>query len=44
MTSARAILGDSLPDGRYRLEAWLRPDSGPVFVEAGTVDLSVPRS
>jgi hypothetical protein len=44
MTNARAILGDSLPDGRYRLEAWLRPDSGPVLVEAGTVDLSVPRS
>ena len=43
-SGARAILGDSLPDGRYRLEAYLRPDTGPVTVEAGSADLSVPRS
>jgi hypothetical protein len=43
-SGARAILGDSLPDGRYRLEAYLRPDTGPVTVGAGSADLSVPRS
>ena len=44
MTDALAILGDSLPDGQYRLEAYLRPDTGPVAVAAGTVNLSLPRS
>lgn len=43
-TGARAILGDSLPDGFYRLEAYLRPNTGLVTLEAGTVALSVPRS
>ena len=43
-SGARAILGDSLPDGRYRLLAYLRPYTGPVTVEAGSADLSVPRS
>jgi hypothetical protein len=42
-TDARAILGASLPDGRYRLEVYLRPRSGVIAVEAGTVDLAVPR-
>lgn len=42
-TDAREILGDSLPDGRYRLEAYLRPQGGPIAVAAGTADLAVPR-
>jgi hypothetical protein len=43
-TDARAILGTSHPDGRYRLEAYLRPRTGTVAVPAGTADLAVPRS
>jgi hypothetical protein len=42
-TDAREILGRSLPDGRYRLEAYLRPRSGTIVLAAGTVDLAVPR-
>lgn len=40
---AAAILGDSLPDGRYRLEAYLRPMTGQVVVEAGSADLAIAR-
>ncbi len=43
-TDARAILGDSLPDGNYRLRAVLRPQTGEVIVDAGTAPLAVPRS
>jgi hypothetical protein len=42
-TGARAILGDSLPDGHYLLQAVLRPNTGLITVQAGTVPLSVPR-
>ena len=42
-TDARAILGDSLPNGRYRLEAYLRPSGKLVRVDAGAADLAVPR-
>lgn len=42
-TGAAEILGDSLPDGRYTLEAYLRPSTGTVTVDAGVADLAVPR-
>ncbi len=42
-TGARDILGDSLNDGRYRLEAYLRPSGKTVRIDAGTVHLAVPR-
>jgi hypothetical protein len=42
-TDAREILGDSLPDGSYRLAAYLRPATGAVQVPAGTVPLAVQR-
>ena len=42
-TDAARILGDSLPDGRYRLEAYTRPGPGELAVSAGVVDLAVPR-
>ncbi len=38
LVSAASILGDSLPDGEYRITAYLRP--GPVVeLEAGVADL-----
>lgn len=40
---AAAILGDSLPDGRYRLAAYLRPTTGEITVDAGSADLAVAR-
>ncbi|MCI0436083.1 MAG: hypothetical protein L0271_20940 [Gemmatimonadetes bacterium] len=43
-TGAGEILGDSLPDGYYRIEACLRPRSGPIRLDAGLAPLSVPRS
>jgi hypothetical protein len=42
-TDARAILGDSLSDGQYRLEAYLRPSGKVVRVDAGVADLAIPR-
>ena len=42
-SDAAAILGDSLPDGRYRLEAYLRGGGGEVTIEAGFADLAVAR-
>lgn len=42
-SDARDILGDSLPDGRYWLAAYIRPDGGAVEVPAGSADLAVPR-
>jgi hypothetical protein len=41
--SAADILGDSLPDGRYYLSAFVQVVGGPVTVPAGQVDLAVPR-
>ena len=41
MVSAAAILGDSLPNGKYRITAYLRPGQM-VELDAGTVDLAVP--
>lgn len=40
---AAAILGDSLPPGRYRLAAYVRLESRIVEVELGEADLSAPR-
>jgi hypothetical protein len=42
--SARQILGDSLPDGRYEIRAYLRPDGTPIELTTGNVDLAVPRN
>lgn len=42
-TDAAEILRDTLPDGRYWLEAVLRPNGTTIAVPAGTVDLAVPR-
>ena len=42
-TNAREILGDSLPDGRYFLSAFIQVVGSPVVVPAGEADLAVPR-
>ena len=41
LVSAATILGDSLPNGEYRITAYLRPGQT-VELEAGRVDLAVP--
>ena len=41
LVSAATILGDSLPNGRYRITAYLRPGQI-VELDAGTADLAVP--
>jgi hypothetical protein len=41
LVSAQAILGDSLPNGEYRITAYLRPGQI-VELDAGSVDLTVP--
>jgi hypothetical protein len=43
-TSASAILGSSLPDGKYQLRAVLRPDGRSLTLDAGEVDLAVLRT
>src|SRR5688572_16164543 len=40
---ARQILGDSLPDGRYFLGAYLPATGGAIEMPAGAADLAVPR-
>ena len=43
LVSAAAILGDSLPNGEYRITAYLRPNQEQtVELEAGRVELAVP--
>lgn len=42
-SNARDILGDSLPDGRYWLAAYVQVVGAPVLVSTGYADLSVPR-
>jgi hypothetical protein len=42
-TNAREILGDSLPDGRYWLSAYVQLVGAPLLVPAGAADLAVPR-
>jgi hypothetical protein len=42
-TDARQILGDSLPDGRYWLGAYVQVVGAPLVVPAGSADLAVPR-
>lgn len=39
--SGTGILGDSLPEGRYRITAYVRPDGRVIEVELGEADLSV---
>ncbi len=41
LVSAASILGDSLPNGEYRITAYLRPGQV-VELEAGVADLAVP--
>ena len=41
LVSAATILGDSLPNGEYRITAYLRPGQV-VELEAGVVDLAIP--
>ena len=41
LVSAATILGDGLPNGQYRITAYLRPGQI-VELEAGTADLAVP--
>lgn len=40
---AAAILGDRLPNGRYRIEAVLNPDGQTLVLDGGEVDLAVAR-
>lgn len=42
-SDAREILGDSLPDGSYRLTAVVRPNGSTVELPAGSAQLAVPR-
>ena len=42
LVSAATILGDSLPDGEYRITAYLRPGQT-VELDAGMADLAIPR-
>lgn len=42
-SDAAEILGDSLPDGRYRLRAVMRPNGRLVEVPAGEVSLAINR-
>ena len=42
-TNAAEILGDSLPDGTYRMATYLRVDGGVIEVPAGQVELAAPR-
>jgi hypothetical protein len=41
--TAYDVLGKDLPDGLYRIVAYLRPDGGEVEVPLGETDLAVPR-
>ena len=41
--SAYDILGEDLPDGKYRITIYLRPDGAVVEIDAGTTDLAIPR-
>lgn len=42
-TDAAQILNAGLPDGKYRIEAVLTPSGATVRLDAGTVDLAIPR-
>lgn len=41
--SARDVLEDDLPDGTYEFAVYLRPDGETVEIEAGPVELAIPR-
>lgn len=41
--SAYEVLADRLPDGRYRMAAYLRPGGTSVELDLGVVELAVPR-
>lgn len=41
--SAHDVLDEGLPDGKYRMTIYLRPDQGTVEIDGGTVDLAIPR-
>lgn len=42
-SSAADILGDEWPDGEYGIEVYLRPVGAEVAIDAGVVDLAIPR-
>jgi hypothetical protein len=42
-SSARDILGDTLPDGNYRITVYLRPDGEVAEIDTATVELAIPR-
>lgn len=42
-SSATDILGETLPDGMYRIGVYLRSDEDETEVDAGPVELSIPR-
>ena len=42
--SAYHVLGDELPDGRYRMTAYLRPGGEMVEIELGETDLAILRN
>jgi len=44
LISAYTILGESLPDGEYRIAVYLRPNGQTVELDAGMADLAVPRN
>lgn len=41
--SAAEILDEGLPDGEYTIAVYLRPQRGAVEIEAGIVELAIPR-
>jgi hypothetical protein len=43
-TDAAQVLGGTLPDGRYRIEAVLHPSGETVRLDAGVVDLAIHRT
>lgn len=43
VVSARDVLGDSLPDGRYWLGAYVQVVGAPLVLPAGDTELAVPR-
>lgn len=43
IASARDVLGRELPDGRYRLAVYARPEGDRIELDVGEVDLAIPR-
>lgn len=43
VSSARDVVGDDLPDGVYRIAVYLRPNGETIEIDAGSVELAIPR-